>query len=129
MFREAYHITWSQPNTAAVLSCVSNYMVMDDHDICDNWGDSPEDDFVMRPLAELRKAFPNKSEKWMLETRKKFFCARCAFEVSRGSISPSTSPDTTDNDTDSCYHDCAPCSRSVTSISTRFARMKTVLIR
>ena len=30
---------WSQPNTAAVLASVSNYMVMDDHEICNNWGD------------------------------------------------------------------------------------------
>ena len=33
---------WSQPSTAAVLSRVSNYMVMDDHDICNNWGDNLE---------------------------------------------------------------------------------------
>ena len=39
---------WSQPSTAAVLSRVSNYMVMDDHEICNNWGDFLEVSGVLK---------------------------------------------------------------------------------
>lgn len=81
LFRGAYRLTWSRPSTAAVLARVPNCMVMDDHEIVDNWGDHPEHNFVMRPREELRRAFPDEPDEWILERRKEFFCAKCAWEV------------------------------------------------
>eukprot|EP00301_Raphidiophrys_heterophryoidea_P005515 c12305_g1_i1.p1 GENE.c12305_g1_i1~~c12305_g1_i1.p1 ORF type:complete len:529 (-),score=122.64 c12305_g1_i1:185-1771(-) len=42
-FREIYRETWSWPPTAAVLANVSNVMMVDDHEIRDDWGQNPED--------------------------------------------------------------------------------------
>jgi hypothetical protein len=43
LYRNAYRRTWSKDATATVLCSQPNAMVMDDHEITDDWGDSEED--------------------------------------------------------------------------------------
>ncbi|XP_024541581.1 uncharacterized protein LOC9656975 [Selaginella moellendorffii] len=43
LYRETYRETWSHPPTAKCLANCPNLMILDDHEIRDNWGDLPED--------------------------------------------------------------------------------------
>eukprot|EP00439_Symbiodinium_sp_Y106_P043175 s2486_g5.t1 len=55
-FRNVYRETWGHPPTRWVLANVPNLMILDDHDIRDDWGDRPEDkqsESVDRFLGEI----------------------------------------------------------------------------
>jgi phosphodiesterase/alkaline phosphatase D-like protein len=43
MYRAVYRTTWQHYPTAKALALAPNYMVLDDHEITDGWGDGPED--------------------------------------------------------------------------------------
>eukprot|EP00658_Telonema_sp_P-2_P059889 TRINITY_DN4897_c0_g1_i11.p1 TRINITY_DN4897_c0_g1~~TRINITY_DN4897_c0_g1_i11.p1 ORF type:complete len:475 (+),score=74.98 TRINITY_DN4897_c0_g1_i11:167-1591(+) len=43
MYRDVYRKTWSHPPTRRALANVPNVMIMDDHEIRDDWGDDPDD--------------------------------------------------------------------------------------
>lgn len=43
LYRDIYRETWSHPPTKTVLANVPNVMIMDDHEIRDDWGDDPDD--------------------------------------------------------------------------------------
>lgn len=43
LFRNVYRETWGHPPTRWVLANVPNLMILDDHEIRDDWGDRPED--------------------------------------------------------------------------------------
>ena len=47
-----YRTTWSKPSTAQVLANVPNYMVLDDHEIVDGWGDGKEDQAALLLAVE-----------------------------------------------------------------------------
>ena len=42
-YRNVYRQTWSKDPTATVLCSQPNAMVLDDHEVTDDWGDTPED--------------------------------------------------------------------------------------
>lgn len=46
IYRAVYRTTWTKPSTALALASVANYMVLDDHEITDDWGDKGEDQEV-----------------------------------------------------------------------------------
>jgi len=41
-YRKVYRATWNKQSTALALASVPNYMVLDDHEINDDWGDTPD---------------------------------------------------------------------------------------
>lgn len=45
-YRSTYRQTWSKDATASVLANVQNAMVLDDHEVTDDWGDTAEDQRV-----------------------------------------------------------------------------------
>jgi len=42
IFRDVYRLTWGHPPTRRVLANIPNLMILDDHEIRDDWGDTDE---------------------------------------------------------------------------------------